>query len=215
MPYFLSNSITDAITTDAQSVSGMKPIFTSFFSGASEPCAHAPARIAGSTSAHQRRRPRLRRAARGGDARCRRRRRRFAPRARRLVRNEFAHRRCSRSRNVMRTHSNEKRRRCRRSRCESPTHSRRRCRIAARPPLAALRLTRRSKIRDPLAALASSMPSRPAAIKPLIRIASIASRLARRRPSDAAAHHARAREPRVAPTQDTRSSFSSAGSRRR
>ena len=50
MPYFLSNSITDATTTDAQSVSGMKPTFTSFFSGASEPCAHAPARIAGSTS---------------------------------------------------------------------------------------------------------------------------------------------------------------------
>ena len=33
MPYFLSNSITEAITTDEQSVSGMKPIFTSFFSG--------------------------------------------------------------------------------------------------------------------------------------------------------------------------------------
>ena len=42
MPYFLSNSITEAITTDAQSVSGMKPIFTSFFSGASEPAAQAP-----------------------------------------------------------------------------------------------------------------------------------------------------------------------------
>ena len=41
MPYFLSNPITDAMTTDAQSVSGMKPIFTSFFSGASEPAAHA------------------------------------------------------------------------------------------------------------------------------------------------------------------------------
>ena len=27
-----------------QSVSGMKPTFTSFFSGASEPCAHAPVR---------------------------------------------------------------------------------------------------------------------------------------------------------------------------
>jgi hypothetical protein len=51
MPYFLSNSITDAITTDAQSVSGMKPTLTSVFSGASEPAAHAPARNAGSTSA--------------------------------------------------------------------------------------------------------------------------------------------------------------------
>jgi hypothetical protein len=50
IPYFLSNSMTDAMTTDAQSVSGMKPIFTSFLSGASDPCAHAPARIAGSTS---------------------------------------------------------------------------------------------------------------------------------------------------------------------
>jgi len=50
IPYFLSNSMTDAMTTDAQSVSGMNPTFTSFFSGASEPCAHAPARIAGSTS---------------------------------------------------------------------------------------------------------------------------------------------------------------------
>src|SRR3982074_25280 len=44
MPYFLSNSITAAITTDEQSVSGMKPIFTSFFSGASEPAAQAPVR---------------------------------------------------------------------------------------------------------------------------------------------------------------------------
>src|SRR5712664_3690297 len=44
MPYFLSNSITAAITTDEQSVSGMKPIFTSFFSGASEPAAQAPTR---------------------------------------------------------------------------------------------------------------------------------------------------------------------------
>src|SRR5687768_11791658 len=49
MPYFLSNSITEAITTDEQSVSGMKPIFTSFFSGASEPCAHAPVRTASGT----------------------------------------------------------------------------------------------------------------------------------------------------------------------
>jgi hypothetical protein len=37
-PYFLSKPSTEAITTEAQSVSGMKPIFTSFFSGASEPC---------------------------------------------------------------------------------------------------------------------------------------------------------------------------------
>ena len=49
MPYFLSNSITEAITTDEQSVSGMKPSFTSFFSGASEPAAHAPTRIASGT----------------------------------------------------------------------------------------------------------------------------------------------------------------------
>src|SRR5260221_11613603 len=48
MPYFLSNSITEAITTEEQSVGGMKPILTSFFSGASEPAAHAPGRIAGS-----------------------------------------------------------------------------------------------------------------------------------------------------------------------
>src|SRR5712691_11542260 len=41
MPYFLSNSITDAMTTEEQSVSGIKPIFTSFFSGASEPAAQA------------------------------------------------------------------------------------------------------------------------------------------------------------------------------
>src|SRR5262249_642669 len=49
MPYFLSNSITDAMTTEEQSVSGMKPIFTSFFSGASEPAAHAALRIAAGT----------------------------------------------------------------------------------------------------------------------------------------------------------------------
>ena len=49
MPYFLSNSITEAMTTEEQSVSGMKPIFTSFFSGASEPCAHAPVRTASGT----------------------------------------------------------------------------------------------------------------------------------------------------------------------
>ena len=42
MPYFLSNFSTEAITTDAQSVSGMKPMRTSFFSGASEPAAQAP-----------------------------------------------------------------------------------------------------------------------------------------------------------------------------
>src|ERR1700741_3311915 len=49
MPYFLSNSMTEPITTDEQSVSGMKPIFTSFFSGASEPAAHAAWRIASGT----------------------------------------------------------------------------------------------------------------------------------------------------------------------
>ncbi len=47
MPYFLSKPFTDAITTEAQSVSGMKPIFTSVFSGASEPAAQAVARSAG------------------------------------------------------------------------------------------------------------------------------------------------------------------------
>ncbi len=38
-PYFLSKPSTEAITTEAQSVSGMKPILTSSFSGLSEPCA--------------------------------------------------------------------------------------------------------------------------------------------------------------------------------
>src|SRR5215212_10340278 len=51
MPYFLSNSMTEAMTTDAQSVSGMKPIFTSFFSGASEPAAHAVCRTPAGMSA--------------------------------------------------------------------------------------------------------------------------------------------------------------------
>jgi hypothetical protein len=32
-PCFCRNAMTDAMTTDAQSVSGMKPILTSFFSG--------------------------------------------------------------------------------------------------------------------------------------------------------------------------------------
>src|SRR6185436_3074085 len=41
MPYFLSKPSTEAITTLAQSVSGMKPILTSSFSGLSEPCAQA------------------------------------------------------------------------------------------------------------------------------------------------------------------------------
>src|SRR5574343_413721 len=40
MPYFLSKPMTEAITTDAQSVSGIKPTLTSVFSGASEPAAH-------------------------------------------------------------------------------------------------------------------------------------------------------------------------------
>src|SRR5256885_790918 len=51
MPYFLSNSIAEAITTDAQSVSGMKPTFTSFFSGPSEPPAQAACRTPAGTSA--------------------------------------------------------------------------------------------------------------------------------------------------------------------
>ena len=38
-PYFLSKPSTEAITTEAQSVSGMKPIFTSASSGLSEPAA--------------------------------------------------------------------------------------------------------------------------------------------------------------------------------
>ena len=46
MPYFLSNSITEAMTTEEQSVSGMKPILISFFSGASDPAAQAPVRTA-------------------------------------------------------------------------------------------------------------------------------------------------------------------------
>src|SRR5688500_3106034 len=46
-PYFLSKPFTLAITTEAQSVRGMKPTFTSFFSGASEPAAQALARIIG------------------------------------------------------------------------------------------------------------------------------------------------------------------------
>ena len=41
MPYFLSKPSTEAITTEAQSVSGMKPMRTSVFSGLSEPCAQA------------------------------------------------------------------------------------------------------------------------------------------------------------------------------
>src|ERR671938_1656676 len=40
-PYFLSKPSTEAITTEAQSVNGMKPIFTSSFSGLSEPWAQA------------------------------------------------------------------------------------------------------------------------------------------------------------------------------
>ena len=39
------------MTTEAQSVSGMKPMRTSFFSGASEPAAQAPARTPGGTMA--------------------------------------------------------------------------------------------------------------------------------------------------------------------
>ncbi len=47
-PYFLSMPSTEAITTLAQSVSGMKPILTSSFSGLSEPWAQTAARSAGS-----------------------------------------------------------------------------------------------------------------------------------------------------------------------
>jgi hypothetical protein len=41
-PYFLSKPSTEAITTEAQSVSGMKPILISSFSGLSEPAAQTP-----------------------------------------------------------------------------------------------------------------------------------------------------------------------------
>jgi hypothetical protein len=51
MPYFWSNFISDAMTTDAQSVNGMNPTFNSFFSGASEPAAHAALRTPGGTIA--------------------------------------------------------------------------------------------------------------------------------------------------------------------
>ena len=47
-PYFLSKPSTEAITTEAQSVSGMKPILTSSFSGLSEPCAQTAVRRPGS-----------------------------------------------------------------------------------------------------------------------------------------------------------------------
>src|SRR2546423_6986162 len=50
-PYFLSKPLAAAITTEAQSVSGMKPIFTSFFSGASEPAAQTEARRVGARPA--------------------------------------------------------------------------------------------------------------------------------------------------------------------
>src|SRR5690606_23913120 len=50
MPCFLSKPITEAMTTEAQSVSGIKPIFTSVFSGASEPAAHADDRTRGSAT---------------------------------------------------------------------------------------------------------------------------------------------------------------------
>ena len=49
MPYFSSNFSTAAITTLEQSVSGMKPMRTSFFSGASEPAAQAAERTPGGT----------------------------------------------------------------------------------------------------------------------------------------------------------------------
>ena len=62
MPYFLSKPISDAITTLAQSVSGINPILTSFFSGASEPAAQAlvrqPASPAAAPAAPRRRKSR-------------------------------------------------------------------------------------------------------------------------------------------------------------
>src|SRR3990172_10795468 len=61
-PYFLSKPRLDAITTLAQSVSGMKPILTSFFSGASDPAAQAllrqPASPAAAPAAPRRRKSR-------------------------------------------------------------------------------------------------------------------------------------------------------------
>jgi hypothetical protein len=48
-PYFLSKPLSAAITTGAQSVSGMKPILRSGFSGASEPAAQAALRIGAGT----------------------------------------------------------------------------------------------------------------------------------------------------------------------
>jgi len=47
IPYFLSKPITEAMTTEAQSVSGMKPMRTSSFSGLSEPAAQAADRMPG------------------------------------------------------------------------------------------------------------------------------------------------------------------------
>lgn len=47
MPHFSLNFITEAITTDAQSVRGIKPTVTSFNSGASEPAAQAALRKPG------------------------------------------------------------------------------------------------------------------------------------------------------------------------
>jgi hypothetical protein len=46
-PYFWSMPSTEAITTLAQSVSGMKPILTSFFSARRSPAAYTAARRAG------------------------------------------------------------------------------------------------------------------------------------------------------------------------
>src|SRR6266852_3289489 len=53
MPYFLSKPSTDAMTTEAQSVSGIKPILTSDFSGASEPAAHARLRRPAGINPHR------------------------------------------------------------------------------------------------------------------------------------------------------------------
>ena len=94
MPYFSSNFITDAITTDAQSVSGMKPIFTSVFSGASEPAAQAPARSAGSSALISETPAAAARSLRRGAQVAQREDIALAPpRAAALYREEFAHRR--------------------------------------------------------------------------------------------------------------------------
>jgi len=48
-PYFLSKPFTEAMTTGAQSVSGINPTRTVAFSGASEPAAHTALRNPGNS----------------------------------------------------------------------------------------------------------------------------------------------------------------------